>query len=63
MCWTDDPVYDAEQYYNKLEKELEKLPVCDECGEYIQDERYYEFDKTIICPSCLEDNHMKWTEV
>lgn len=43
--------HDAEQ-----ERMLRKRPVCDCCGEYIQDESWHRiFDKN-ICNRCLDDN-------
>ena len=59
MMWTDDPVKDYERYDAQRCAELERLPVCDECGNPIQDEEYYEFDGTLICEECLIDNHRK----
>ena len=47
---------------NEIETVLTKRPVCDECGEHIQDEYCYEINGDIICPECMKDNHRKWTE-
>lgn len=43
------------------EKELEKLPVCYECGEPIQDEDHYYYDGMHICNRCM-DNHRVSTD-
>lgn len=43
-------------------KELERLPVCYECDEPIQDEVCYEFDGELLCLECLKDNHRRRTE-
>lgn len=40
--------YDAEQ-----ERELQKLPICDECGEPIQSEYCYGSNGKYICEHCL----------
>ena len=45
----------------ELEKELEKLPKCSECGEHIQDEYCYEINGKYICESCM-DEHRKSVE-
>lgn len=37
------------------DKELKKLPVCEDCGEYIQDEYYYEIGGRKMCLQCLEE--------
>ena len=48
--------------YCEAEAEYEALcPVCDDCGESITAEEYYEIDGRIICPDCLKD-YRKWTD-
>lgn len=59
---TDDPIADFNRYEEERQAKLEKLPKCDECGEYIQDDCLYEFNDTLICEECLKDNHRKLTE-
>ena len=63
MSYTDDPVRDAEQYeYEKEKRRQERiydLPECDECGDRIDDDYYYECDDRTMCPSCVS-KHMKW---
>ena len=49
--------HDAEQ-----QSQLDKLPVCSECGEPIQDDFCFEINGELICESCLENNHKKWVE-
>lgn len=49
--------HDAEQ-----QRSLEKLPQCETCGEYIQDDYYFEINDEIICWECLKANHRKRTE-
>lgn len=46
--WED---HEAEQ-----EKGLEKLPVCENCGQPIQSERCYIINDSFICPDCLESD-------
>lgn len=41
---------------------LEKCPICEECGEHIQDDYYYIFDNIKICPDCLKYNHKKFND-
>ena len=36
------------------QKKLERLPVCDCCGEHIQDETYNEVTGIKICDECLK---------
>jgi formylmethanofuran dehydrogenase subunit E len=49
--------HDAEQ-----QAKLDKLPKCFECGEPIQDEYGYEFDKGFMCADCCETHmvYMDW---
>ena len=62
MFYTDNPILDAANYYAEQEAQLERLPVCSECGEYIQGEYCYEIDGEYICEECLESNHRKTVE-
>lgn len=44
---------------DRLQAELETLPTCDYCGEYIQDDYYYEILGDNICEECLKRNFRK----
>lgn len=55
MFYTNDPVSDYDYYSIQQEKQLEKLPVCRECGEHIQDEYAYRINDEYICNECMED--------
>ena len=39
----------------KMEELIEQRPVCDECGEHIRADHYYQIGKNIFCPDCLDD--------
>lgn len=43
-------------------RQLERLPVCADCGEHIQDDHYYLINDEAICPDCLESGYRKETE-
>ena len=62
-----DPLTDFIIDDNRKAAWLEKLPVCDVCGEPIQESEYYEFDGEKVCEYCLEDyirkNHRRHNEV
>ena len=51
---TGDPLADFERYDAEKERELEKLPVCSECGEPIQSEYLYEIVDETYCESCMD---------
>ena len=55
MVYTDDPIRDAETYYNNIEMELLKRPRCSICYERIQDEYAFKIDNEYICTSCFTD--------
>ena len=59
MMWTDDPVKDAAAHDAEGEKWLESLPVCDECGEHIVEDYYWDINDTVYCEDCLQ-KHIKW---
>ena len=44
---------------HEMEQEdaLEKCPVCDCCGEYIQDDWFYKIEGEILCLDCLNENY------
>lgn len=54
MTFTDDPIRDFENYYDDLERKLEELPICSECGEHIQDDMCYEINGEYLCENCVD---------
>ena len=62
MSWTDDPIADFNRHEAEQQKLIEKLPICYECGEPIQDDECFEINDELICPECLKDNHRKKVE-
>ena len=54
MIYTDDPVRDFEEHDREEQEWLERRPICDICGEHIQDEHFYIIEGDYICPECLE---------
>ena len=57
--WSDDPVKDAEQYEYEKGLRIYELPECEECGDRIEDDYYYDLDGSAICPECMS-KHKKW---
>ena len=45
-----------------MEYSLEQLPMCETCGERVQDDYYYEIDGCIYCEECLNRQYRKDTE-
>lgn len=58
---TDDPYRDFDRWEAEQEKWLQSRPVCEYCGEHIQDEHYYYIDK-IVCEECLNENHKRYID-
>jgi len=55
MSFTNDPVADFERYDAAQEKKLERLPVCECCGEPIQQEKAVYYNSQWICEGCEFD--------
>lgn len=53
MFITDDPIADFHRHDAEQQKQLERLPQCDRCGEHIQDD-YYEIHGERLCKECME---------
>lgn len=62
MPYTDDPVADATDYFDEQERKLEKLPLCDYCGERIDDDYYFDIDGEFYHEKCLCEQYRKSTE-
>ena len=62
MFYSDNPIADYERYSANQEKELQELPICSVCDEPIQDEYCYVINDEVLCESCLNYHHRKWTE-
>lgn len=62
MIWTDDPVKDAERYFNEQEEALEKLPRCSQCDCRIQDEYAYYINDEWVCERCMNEFRKDITE-
>ena len=60
--YSDDPLRDHDLYERDRQRWLDSLPKCDNCGEPIQEERYFEVEGArLCCDDCLveycERNH------
>lgn len=62
MWLSDDPVADFERHDRDQQQQLEQLPVCDECGERIQDDMYFDIDGEILCEDCMIRRYSRRTE-
>lgn len=53
MAYTDDPIRDFELWDADQNKQLEQLPVCEDCDEPIQQETAVYINGYWLCDSCL----------
>lgn len=57
---SDNPVLDAERYMMAQDIRLAKRPVCDCCGNHIQEEMALHYvTRTLdiwLCQECIDDN-------
>ena len=51
--YTDNPIADFLRHDREQAEELERLPVCVECGEPIQDEMAFYFHGDWYCEACI----------
>lgn len=55
MGWTDDPIADFDRWQAEQEEELEKLPICECCGQPIQQEYAVYYNNQWCCEDCESD--------
>ena len=55
FCKTDNPLQDYYNFETQQEKALQKLPLCNECGEHIQDDYCYVINDEVICEDCMSN--------
>lgn len=48
--------YRMNDHLREAERWLESRPVCDACGNPIQERKMYEIDNETVCPNCI----MRW---
>ena len=54
--WTTDPVWDAECYAAEQDRLTDRRPVCDCCGESIQEDRALHYKGVWLCGECVSNN-------
>lgn len=59
MQITDNPLADFASWAAEQTAQLERLPVCADCGEPVQNDHYYLINDEVICPDCLESGYRK----
>ena len=57
--YVPDPADYFAAYDREMQRKLDRLPVCDKCGEAIQDEYLFEDDDGCFCEYCWEKHVIK----
>lgn len=52
---TDNPDLDFARFDHQRERELNRCPVCSECGHHIQEEYIFEVGSETFCEQCMFD--------
>ena len=55
VTWTDDPVRNFVHWDAEKQAELDRLPVCQICGEPIRSEHMYDILGDLWCQDCIDD--------
>lgn len=55
MMFSSDPIVDAMRNDMEIEREQEKLPVCDACGKIIDEDRFWRINGEVLCDDCAHD--------
>lgn len=50
-------LYDQEDA--RRERDRERFPKCEFCGERVEDDHYYDLWGTIVCPDCMKERFRK----
>lgn len=53
MAYTDDPLADFHAWDAEQARQLERLPMCADCDNHIQDENAYYINGEWICEHCM----------
>lgn len=62
MIYTDDPAKDFDRWDMEQARREARLPVCDCCGEIINDDFYWEIDDEILCADCMNERYRHYTD-
>lgn len=54
MLYSDNPIKDHYRYEAEREKQLQKLPKCSYCHDFIQEDFYFEINGEVICETCMD---------
>lgn len=55
MRRSGDPYADFDAWDREQQDAIERYPICEECGEHIQDEKHYIIGDKHYCCECVEE--------
>lgn len=63
MFYSDDPAKDFDRWDQEKERQLARLPVCEDkkCGKRIDEDDYYDIDGEILCEDCMKRRYRRYT--
>ena len=59
LYFTDDPLNDFARHDAEEVSWIDSRPICSDCGNPIQGNHFYEFERKIICEKCLDMYYKK----
>ena len=57
-----DPLDDFDRLDREQARREARLPHCENCGNLIRTEHYYEIDGEILCKKCMKERYLRSTE-
>lgn len=62
MFLTDNPLRDFDRYDMAMARREARLPVCEKCGERINDDEFFDVHGDIYCEECMKEEFGRSTE-
>ena len=59
---TDDPLRDFARYDAMMADREAKLPQCEDCGNPINDDIYFNVEGEFLCEKCMHERYARNTE-
>lgn len=56
MIWSDDPIKDFSRWDYEQYIQEQSCPVCNDCGDPITGEKYWEFHGIYYCENCVGEH-------
>lgn len=60
---TDSPEMDFDRWDMAMERARARRPICERCGEHIQDEELWNINGKLYCQECAEIEFVEPTDI